>query len=184
MAKHCVLDAFSAYRLSGEPIPDDVTILLKHADELAEHFGIELNWKKDWAPWSDTSYLTKSDRQDPDVMANVRAIADVCGMIAFIAANEDDDYVGYWRGPGMRPVADSPLVQFDNEGQFTLCGISFAEAILYQTSSEEGFAEMRDWFRSLGIEVRAERIGDLVCQSDDPGPDKLHHELYDRYLSR
>ncbi len=182
MAKARVSDVFSAYRLSGEPIPGDVAILLKQAEELAERSGIELNWKKVWSPWSDTSYLTKSDRQNPDTMANVRAIADVCKLVAFVAATDEDECIGYWRGPRMRPVKNSPLVLFDNEGQFTLCGSSFTEAVLYQAPDEEGFAELRDWFRSLGIEVQAESIEDLACNTDDPAPDKLHHELYERYL--
>src|SRR5689334_4494197 len=104
------LEAFSAHRLNGAPVPDDVKILLGHAGELAERCGIELNWEMGWAPWLDTSYLTESDRDNPDIMANVRAIADVCRLVTFIAAHEDGEYYGYWRGPSMRPVADAPLV--------------------------------------------------------------------------
>lgn len=175
-------DAFSTHRLGGEPVPEDVAILLEHADELAEQTGIELNWQKDWAPWSDTSYLSAADRANPDIMANVRATAEVCALITFVAADEDGEYFGYWRGPGRRKVAESPVVRLDNEGQFDLCGGSnFAAAVLSQTYGEEQFAELRDWFQSLGIEVRAETQDEIVYPEGEPSPDGLHKELYYRY---
>ncbi len=175
-------DAFSAQRLGGEPVPEDVKALLAHADELLERTGIELNWQKNWAPWSDTSYLSAADRANPDMMANVRAIAEVCGLIAFVAAHEDGEYFGYWRGPSRRPIADSPLVRLDNEGQFYLCGGStFAEAVLGQTYGDEQFAELRVWLTSLGIAMRRETADDLAYPKDKPSPDELHKELYYRY---
>jgi hypothetical protein len=176
------LDEFSAHRLGGEPVPDDVRILLEHAEELAERTGIELNGEEGWAPWSDTSYLTKADRANPDIMANVRSIAEVCEFIAFVAADEDDEYLGYWRGPDRRQVAESPCVILDNEGQFSFCGGStFAEAVLGRTYGDEQFAALRDWLRSLGIPVRAETPDDLAYPECQPSPDELHKELYYRY---
>lgn len=176
--------AFSARRLNGEPVPDDVRVLLGHADELFSRSGIALNWDEGWAPWLDTSYLTEADRGNPDIMANVRAIADVCDLIAFIAAHEDDEYYGYWRGPTMRPVADAPLVLLDNEGQFRPCGSTFAEAVLSQTYDEDQFSEMRDWLRSLGIDGLPETAADLACPRAEPSPGELHRRLYDQYLGR
>jgi hypothetical protein len=176
------LDEFSAHRLGGESVPEDVKLLLAHADELVRRTGIELSGDKDWAPWADTSYLSEADRANPDIMANVRAIGEVCGSIAFIAADEDDEYIGYWRGPGARRIAESPLVCLDNEGQFTICGgSSFAEAVLSRTCGDEPFADLRDWLRSLGITVRAEAPDDLVYPEGEPSPDELHKEWYYRY---
>jgi hypothetical protein len=175
-------EAFSAHRLDGEPVPEDVRILLAHADELAERTGIELNSNKDWAPWSDTSYLSAADRANPDIMANVRAIAEVCGLIAFVAASEDDEYIGYWRGPGGRRVTDSPPVLLDNEGQFSFCsGSTLAEALLGQTYGAENFGEFQDWLRSIGIAIRAETPEDLAYPDGEASPDELHTELYYRY---
>lgn len=172
---------FSANRLNGEPVPEDVKALLAHADELAERTGIALHSAKGWAPWGDVSYLNEADRANPGIMANVRAIAEVCEMIAFIAAHEDDEYFGYWRGPERRPVAASPLVRLDNEGQFSFCaGPSFAEAVLGEVS-EEQFAELRDWMRSIGVEVKADSQHDLTHPEGVPSPGELHRELYDRY---
>jgi hypothetical protein len=178
------VDAFSRYRLGGEPIPPDVVILLAQADELFELTGIELNWKKGWAPWLDTSYLSEEESANPDIAANVRAINEVCGLIAFVAAHEDDEYFGYWRGPGKRAVADSPLVRLDNEGQFNFCGGStFAEAVLSQAVDDEQFAEWRSWLLSLGIAVRPSSLGAVKYPREKASPDKLHGELYRRYLS-
>lgn len=177
-----ILEAFSARRLGGEPVPRDLGILLGRAEELAGRAEIELNWEEGWAPWLDTSYLGESDRANPNIMANVRAIAEVCGMMAFVAATDEDEYIGYWRGPGLSPIAAAPLAVLDNEGQFSICGSTFAEALLARCGGGGRFAELRDWFRSLGIEVRADSSGDLAIPSVEAGPGKLHEEFYRRYL--
>jgi hypothetical protein len=183
MARNYNVDAFSTHRLGGEPVPNDIAILLAHADELAERTGVELNWKKGWAPWSDTSYLSAADRANADIMANVRAIAEVCELIAFVAASEDEEYYGYWRGPDKRPVAVSPVVMLDNEGQFEFCGGStFAEALLSQTYGDEQFEELRDWLVSIGIAVGATSTDGLTYPEGELSPDELHQELYRRYL--
>lgn len=184
MGRGSIAKTFSAYRLGGEPVPEDVKVLLAHAEEVAERTGIELNWKKGWAPWLDTSYLSEADRANPDIAANVRAIAEVCGLIAFIAAHEDGEYFGYWRGPGNRAVADSPLVRLDNEGQFSFCGgSSFAEALLAQAGDEEQFDELRNWLAAAGVAVRVSSLKDIRYPKEKSSPDKLHKELYRRYLS-
>ena len=189
MARLDVLKAFSARRLGGEPIPDDLKILLGHAEEFARRTSLALHGEEGWAPWLDTSYLTKEDRRDPDTMANVRAIADVCGFIAFVAANDDDECFGYWRGPDLRPIAESPIVHFDNEGQFYLVGGTFAEAILFQAGDGVQFAETREWLRSLGIEVPSETFEGLCDAIDErmkeeAEPRDLHWELQAQYRGK
>jgi hypothetical protein len=172
---------FSTNRLAGEPVPEDVQILLEHAEELAERTGIVLHSEKDWAPWADTSYLSAEDLANADTAANVRAISEVHALIAYIAVDDEDQYLGYWRGPDNRKVADSPLVFFDNEGQFELCpGSTFAEAVLSRVS-EDDFEELREWFGELGIEIAAESQDDLPSPKMTDTPDKLHGELYRRY---
>ena len=106
MEKNAVAEEFSKHRLNGEPVPEDVLTLLAHAEQLAERTTIQLNWQPPWNPWLDTSYLSDADRANPDIMANVRAIREVCELIAFIAADEDDQYFGYWRSPnqGQWPI--------------------------------------------------------------------------------
>jgi hypothetical protein len=177
------LDVFSRNRLNGGPVPKDLEVLFTNREELAQWTGIELRAEEGWAPWLDTSYLNERERADPDIAANVRAIADVCGMIAFVAADDDDQYLGYWRGPDNRPVADAPLVLFDNEGRFNLCGGSnFAEAVLNRMRDEERFAELREWLVSRGIPVRVKTMKDVTYPKVDTRPDRLHDQLYRRYL--
>ncbi len=177
-----ILSEFSRNRLDGEPVPDDVKILLAHRDELAEETGVELNWEKQWAPWLDTSYLSETERADPNIAANIRAIEEVCGLIAFIAAEEDGQYFGYWRGPSKRKVADSPPVFLDNEGQFSLCvGETFAEAVLESVYGEERLAELRDWFRAIGVTIAPDVADEPSRPDEEVSPDQLHSELYRRF---
>ena len=175
-------EKFSARRLNGEPVPNDVKILLGHTEELVARSGIKLSCEAEWTPWLDTSYLTEADRSNPDIIANMRAIADVCRLISFIAAHEDGEYYGYWQGPSMRPVNNAPLVLLDNEGQFRLCGSTFTEAVLSRTYDEEEFSEMRDWLRSLNIESLPETLSAVASPQVETAPHELHNSLYYRYL--
>jgi hypothetical protein len=181
-----IVSQFSQNRLNGEPVPDDVKTLLANRDEFQERTQVELNWKKGWAPWLDTSYLSAEERANPDIAANVQAIADVCGLIAFIAADEEDTYFGYWRGAKNGPIAEAPLVRLDNEGQFELlAGSTFAEAILVaQTYDAEQFAELRDWFRSIDIPIGWESLKDAKYPKVKDPPDDMHKELYYRFLGK
>ena len=145
-----------------------------------ERTGVELVWGPGWAPWLDTSYLSEAERADPQIAANLRAIEDVCGLIAFVAQTEDAEYIGYWRGPQHRAITDSPLVILDNEGQFRICaGRTLAEAML---SIAGEFDEVRDWLRSLGITLSWSREDDMVWPEEANDPATMHRRLYDRYV--
>jgi hypothetical protein len=178
-----VLSHFRARRLRGEAVPPDVAILLAHNRELAQRLGVQLNSDEGWAPWLNTSYLRPEELEDRHVAANIRASAEVCGHIAFIASHEDGEYYGYWRGVEDRPVSSASLVCLDNEGQFRLfAGDTFAEALLARTYEEEDFDELRDWFVSIGIPIQAETMEDLADPAVARSPRHLHEELYRTYL--
>lgn len=181
-----IVSQFSQNRLGGEPVPDDVKALLQNHDEFVERTGVELNWEKDWAPWLDTSYLSAAELANPDIAANVKAIAAVCGLIAFVGAEEDGNYFGYWRGPENRPIAKSPLVKFDNEGQFNLlAGSTFAEAILVDRTYEaEHFIDLRNWFGSLGVTIEWNKLADATYPKEKDPPGALHTELYYQHLGK
>jgi hypothetical protein len=177
-----ILSQFSCNRLDGEPVPEDLKILLSHRDELAERTGIRLEWAEGWAPWLDTSYLSEDELRNPDILANLRAIREVCRRIAFVAEDEEEQYFGYWRGPARRSVASSPLVFFDNEGQFRLCiASSFAEVLLEREYGGERFKKLRAWFRSLGIVIGWESPSQMTYPHEKLSPKELHKELFDRY---
>ncbi len=147
--------AFSRHRLSDELIPSDVKMLLPQRDELLRRTEFELNWEEDWTPWLNRSYLTDDDLADPEIMAGIRSMTEVCHLIAFIAADKCDNYIGYWQGPEHQSIGSTPLVIFDSEGQFTLCpGKNFGEALIWWTAENGGdWLELQDWMKSIGLEI-------------------------------
>jgi hypothetical protein len=176
-----ILSQFSSNRLDGEPVPDDLKILLPHRDELAERTGIRLEWAEGWAPWLSKGGLTQTDRQNPENIANLRAILEVCRFIACVA-EQNGRYFGYWRSPTGRTVANSPLVVFDGEGQFHLCIAStFAEAVLEKSYGHEGFEELRSWLQSVGILIGWENPSQLTFPHEKLPPKELYKELFHRY---
>jgi hypothetical protein len=180
-----MVSLFSINRLGSEPVPPDLLVLLQNADELRRRTGITFSSALGWSPWLDTSYLSDAERRNPDIMASVRAIQEVCGLVAFVAELEDSEYLGYWRGPTRRPVASSPLVIPDNEGQFRLCaGSCFAEALLERMYDEERFDMLKAWLQSLGISVPQNSIDDFVYQICQDDPNVLCSELFERYRNK
>jgi hypothetical protein len=186
MTLESILSEFSHNRLKGEPMPEDLKALLSHSDEFLERTGIELNWEKNWEPWLDTSYLSDEERADPEIAANIAAIEEVCRLIAFVGATEDGNLFGYWRGPEARSIAESPIVRFDNEGQFDLlAGPSFADAIVVeQTFNQEQFDQLKNWLQSLGIMVRAETPEDADYPEEKNEPNDMHQQLFWRRLGK
>ena len=177
------LAAFALNRLGGETIPADVAILFAQREELMDRTEISMSADLAWEPWLDTRYLSATDRANPEIMANVKAGEEVCRMISFVAATDESEYFGYWRGPENRPIAQSPLVVLDNEGQFELTGTrTLAEAILSRaTYDEESFNDLADWMRSLGITITMRSQYDLLDHTDGLKPSELHSSLYRQY---
>jgi hypothetical protein len=177
-----VFSQFSINRLDGEPVPDDLSILLPHRDELARRSGVRLVLDEDWAPWSDTSGLGDAVRSDPDAAANLRATAEVCRFVAFVAVDGANEYLGYWRGPSRRKVVESPLMVLDRTGQFHLCVSStFAEAVVERAYGRDEYRELRDWFQSLGISIAWESPSQLTFPHEKLPPKELHRQLFERY---
>lgn len=174
---------FSINRLDGEPVPDDIQLLLPHRDELAERGGIYLELDDAWAPRLDRDGLGEAVRSDPGAAADLRARAEVCRHCAFVASDREGQYLGYWRGPSYRKIAGSPIVVLDEAGQFHLCAAqTFAEAVLERAFGRDGFQELRDWFQSLGISVSWDSPGQLTLPHEKLAPKELYRQLYERYL--
>lgn len=178
-----VFSQFSHNRLDGEAVPDDLRILLPHRDELAARSGFRLVLDEDWAPWLDPGASAESVHADPAAVANLRATAEVCRLIAFVAEDGEGQYVGYWRGPSHRKVVLSPLVVYDRTGQFHLCVSStFAESVLERAYGNEGFPELRDWFQSLGISIGWDSPSQLTFPHEKLPPKEMYRQLSERYL--
>jgi hypothetical protein len=173
---------FSINRLDGEPVTDDLQILLPWREELAERSGVRLVLDEDWAPWLDTSGLADAVRSDPDAAADLRARTEVGRLCTFIAVDRAGQYLGYWRGPTRRKVASSPIVVLDHTGQFHLCiGTTFAEAVLERAYGHDGFQDLRDWFQSFGISVGWESPSQLTFPHEKLPPKEMYRQLFERY---
>ena len=182
------IQQFSQHRLRGESLTSDLTIILANRDALYERTGITLSSDPDWQPWADNSYLTANDLANPDIAANIKAIAAILKLISFVAATEDNEYFGYWHGLTERSAADSPIVYFDNEGQFHLCsGQTLIDAILENyVDDAEDFADWKSWLASIGIEIAYNSVDSMPDSDvdDDLTPDMLHKKLYYQFLGQ
>ena len=176
---------FSRNRLRGQPLPADLAILLANRDALNERVGLEMSADPNWEPWSDTSYLSGEELANPDIPANIKAMTEVCKYISFVAATDESEYYGYWRGGDDRVIADSPVVCLDNEGQFELCcGRTFADAILSRnTYDDDDFADFKSWLTSLGVDVGYDSLDSMPVPVDESTSDELHEQLYDQFLA-
>jgi hypothetical protein len=177
-----VFSQFSINRLDGESVPDDLRILLPHRDELAARSGVRLVLDEEWTPWRTPGAPGESVHSDPEAVANHRATAEVCRLIAFVAVEGTDQHLGYWRGPANRKVDLSPLVLLDRTGQFHLCVSStFAEAVLERAYGGADFKDLRDWMQSLGISIGWESPSQLTFPHEKLPPKEMHRQLFDLY---
>lgn len=169
--------------LKGQVAPPDLRALLEAAagDLLREALGFAFLVPGRDYPLLTGSYLNDSDRQNPDIMANVAAINDVLALTTMVADSEDGDMIGYWHGPERTPIGDAPIVKFDTEGMFDLMqGRTLAEAMLgnYTFDDPERFADGRTWLAGCGIEIGANNWRELSTPEASTRPDKLHKALY------
>jgi hypothetical protein len=175
------LTAFSTHRLRGEAPPPDLAILLRHRNVLARQTGFAFDTSSSWAPWLDTSYLRESDWANPDIRANVRAIAEVCTSIDFVAADEERNYFGYWRGQA-HAISQAPIVRLDNEGQFDFCGTTNMAGAILTAGGGGPFEEVRSWMQGIGIASLPAGPYDLFDADVRPSPRELHKTLYEKRL--
>lgn len=177
------LNAFSMHRLRGEAPPSDLATLLQHRDALACHAGFSFDGSLDWAPWLDTRYLTENDWADPGIRANVKAIAEVCALIDFVAADEERNYYGYWRGPAHTPLSQAPIVRLDNEGQFDVCGTANLAGAILIAGGDDLFEQLQSWMQEIGIGMLPADPYDLLNVDAEIGPRELHATLYKKFLA-
>ncbi len=106
-------------------------------------------------------------------------------QIAFVAQVEDGALIGYWLGEENRSIAESPIIELDNEGQFYLHSRNLADYLLVLSDSdtEEEFSEIKIWLQGLGIPITAnnhEEIWEKLGTFDDPGEQfRRYHEDFD-----
>lgn len=141
------MDLFTS-RLGGERIPADLAALLARRGELEERTRITLFPSGE--PWSDKSYLTPTDLADPEIAANSQAIDETNALVAWVAIHGCGDFLGYWRGHTGRPVADSPIVLLNSEGQYQLFAGGFAAALLDLPFVDA--VDLEAWYAEIGLD--------------------------------
>ena len=177
-------EAFSAHRLGGEPVPEDVQKLLAPCGRIggADRGRVELGRRRlgplarHKLPQRRRPGKSRHHGQRPGDRRSLRV-----DRIRRRRQGRRILRILAWAGE-KRAVADSPIVKLDNEGQFSLCaGTTLAEALLGQTYGEEQFTYLRDWFRSIGIATAAESPEDIEYRKDESSPEAIHKDLYHRY---
>lgn len=100
----------------------------------------------------DTSYLTEEDLADPDIRANVQAMAETNERILWAAEEDGELAFGYWQGADGSQV----IVSLDSEGQYTVVpGRNITEALCASVSEfdDEEFAALTSRARTLAGET-------------------------------
>ena len=176
------IEQVSINRLAGEECPKDLDNLILNAGALLDNMGININGEQYWEPWTDKSYLSESDLQNRDIMSNVKAIDELFGYIKFVAETDGGEFIGYWCGPENNQICDAPLVYYDTEGQFELCGSRFVEALFFLVYDDDLLEQLRCICKTVGIPLEFESIDDISIPKMNLTPNELHEIKYDEYL--
>lgn len=169
--------------LRGQPIPEDLEVFW--AAQLAED-----------TDFLDTFELTLFDAIDDDLFdgfgeedgvepALARAFRRMADQVCWIGEILDGSLIGYWVGEQNRPVADSPVVLCDEEGQFELGARTLSEYLLDYTDPEdpEEFAEVLGELEALNVHVRVRNHDDIWARLDgfdDPNSIVLGYVVEER----
>lgn len=107
-----------------------------------------------WDEASDTSYLSDFDRENPDIMANVEAMAETNALITWFGREDEQDAVGLWCGPEGTPLDRAPVVVLDTEGQYYLASTTVGDYLLW-SAGREAFDAYRIVLADAGLRVSA-----------------------------
>lgn len=134
----------------------------------------------------DTSYLTADDLANPDIAANVRAIAETAALVTWVAEDEDEGQAfGYWRGPDDRALRGAPIVMLGSEGRFALLrGGNLSEALCdeYGQWVDDGYAGLAARCRAAGVAISADDEDALPEPTASPTPAERHESRYRELL--
>lgn len=144
--------------------------------QLVEALELELVDDPSWAQPSDTSYLSEKDRLNPDIMANVEAMAATNRLIAWFG-RDMEGYLGLWRGPKELPLELAPVVQLDSEGQYSIVASTIPNYLAIAWS-EEAFERASLALVKVGFTVAGspEAIAEATEAYDSPND--YRHRLY------
>jgi hypothetical protein len=144
-----------------------------------ERLELELVDDPAWGEPSDTSYLSPADRANPDIAANVAAMAATNKLVAWFGRDQEG-FVGLWRGAdGAQPLDASPVVRLDTEGQYTIVAATIPDYVAVSLPEDE-FASTRDALTRVGFRVsnNVDAIWDSLDGFDDPNA--YRNQLYEK----
>jgi hypothetical protein len=144
--------------------------------QLVEALELELVDDPSWSEPSDTSYFSEQERADPDVMANVEAMAATNRLIAWFG-RDMEGYLGLWRGPQELPLERAPVVQLDSEGQYSIVAATIPD-YLAVAWSEEAFDRARQALSKVGFTVAASAEEIAKTAESFESPNAYRHRLY------
>ena len=174
------IQSFVSGRLAGETAPPDLDILLKafsarqnfaqSTENPLTHAATELMWTDRTYSLLDHDYLNETDRENPDIMANVKAMQDTAEKLKFVAQSEDDFLLGYWQERPETPLAACSLFWLDSEGQYSIAeGKSLAETLAYRAlvdGDEELCGVVTQTFEQLGIIIPVAKEDLILSEMD------------------
>jgi hypothetical protein len=145
--------------------------------DIADALELELVNDPNWGEPSDVSYLNEDDRANPDIMANVDAMAATNGLIAWFG-RDSEGFVGLWRGPENRPLPDAPIVRLDSEGQYSIVAKSVGDYLAI-SADHDAFDHTRERLVAAGFVVREspDAIWAAV-EAEEAAANKHRHALY------
>jgi hypothetical protein len=151
---------------------------LEDLQDVVDSLELELVDDPDWAEPSDTSYLTKADLANPDIVANVSAMAVTNKLISWFG-KDMEGYVGLWRGPLNHPLDKAPVVRLDSEGQYAIVAATIADYLAISVSEDE-LEEVQEALAAAGFKPSASREEiwkNIEIFSDDPN--EFRNKLYE-----
>ena len=144
--------------------------------QLVEALELELVDDPSWAEPSDTSYLSEKDRQNPDIVANVEAMAATNRLIYWFG-RDMEGYLGLWRGPDELPLERAPVVQLDSEGQYSVVASTIPNYLAIAWS-EEAFERASQALIKVGFSVADSPEAISEAAEAYASPNEYRHRLY------
>ena len=153
-----------------------------HLHDVVAPLGLKLVGDPNWTEPSNFHYLTEKDRADPHIMANVEAMCATNVLISWFG-QDNEGFVGLWRGLANTLPGSAPVVRLDSEGQYALAADGIGNYLAI-SRGEDDFAEVRTTLVDAGFAV-ADEYEDIWGTTEGHAcPNAYRHLLYNAGLTR
>lgn len=192
---------FTESRLRGQNAPKDLSVLLEAIigdPEFEESdsnplklIGAKILWADRKYPLLDHTYINNTDRADPSIMANIKAMQDTDKKLKFVIQCKDTSLIGYWQPDREIPLEQCPLFWLDPEGQYYLAeGKNLSESFAYRAvvdGNEDTYRALQNAFERLGVSVPKTDETSIFADMDNKAamigetPKVFRNERYEYY---